>query len=678
MSNRIQLLDVTIRDGSYLNNFQFTVDDVRRIITGLEDAGIELIEVGHGVGLGASEAGYGFAAASDEDYLRIAAETVSKAKLATMILPGVGDIRLIELAAKYGVHLLRIAPNVTEVEKAEPYVREARKLGLMTSVNLLKTYLVSVQEMVDIARKAEDFGADVLYLVDSAGGMTVEDTTERVRGLVGALKVPVGFHGHNNISLAQANAIAAAREGAAYIDTSLCGMGRSGGNVQTEVFAGFLLREGYQLNVDLMKLLVVADKVVKPLMPYQQGIGAEEFIYGHAQLHSSFEKLVNKFSDRYGLSRYRLISCLGRSRLVTPVEEVAHEIVKDFIRSEKKEYYPYRPGTSVASEAEKQAFEIIARAGQTRKTAFIITSFPTAQNNGGAKFSPVREGAAVVYGNVQTGKIEDAEEVVRAVDGLVDAVIVDSEIKIPGLSGLADRVHSLCRRSLFFTYKDIDVWAESVESLVSAICPLLTDKRILIIGTGDLFSKLVVRLAEDGAMVFIQSQGADISAALIVTAINKRQNIVSVEDISGIVCSVDMVIGCDLMSSCIDENIIRSIKNGAVVIDAGRGTLTEKAVMAAKERDITVYGFDMRPGFAGLITRLFETTAFLEKVRGESVVDGIRIVAGGVIGGRGDIIVDSISNPSSVIGIADGKGKILADGSFQEKIQRVKKAFGIQ
>jgi hypothetical protein len=115
-----------------------------------------------------------------------------------------------------------------------------------------------------------------------------------------------------------------------------------------------------------------------------------------------------------------------------------------------------------------------------------------------------------------------------------------------------------------------------------------------------------------------------------------------------------------------------------VVIDAGRGTLTETAVTIAKDRGVSVFGFDMRPGFAGLITRLFETAAFLEKVRGESLVDGIRIVAGGVIGKRGDIIVDNISKPSAVIGVADGQGRVLCDVSGRDKIQRVKKALGIQ
>jgi|Deesub1362A_J573_1020465.scaffolds.fasta_scaffold01646_10 4-hydroxy-2-oxovalerate aldolase len=667
------ILDVTIRDGSYVNNFQFTVEDVRKIISGLEEAGIDLIEVGHGVGLGAAEAGYGLAAATDEEYLSIASETAQKAKLVTMILPGIGDIRLMELAAKYGMYLIRIAPNVTEVDSARPYVEEAKKLGLKTSINLLKTYLVSTQEMVDIAKKAEDFGADIIYLVDSAGGMTPEDTKERVKALVSALSIPVGFHGHNNISLAQANAITAVRAGATYIDTSLCGMGRSGGNVQTEVFAGFLLQERYPLNIDLLKLLEVADKIVKPLMPYQQGIDAEDFLYGYAQLHSSFEKLIKRFSKKYNLDPHKLILELGKSKIVTPVENEVHNVVKEFIKKEKA-YYSYKPRTWIAREAERQAFEIIARAGQNKKTAFIITSFPSPQDATGiAKFSPIRECTSVVYGNVQIARIEDAEEVVMAIDGLVEAIIVDSEVKLDTLSDLVDTVKNMCKRSNFFTYKDIDVWAEAIEALISNLFPSLLYKTVLILGNGSLSYKLSIRLAEHGAYVYLNLKNREVIDGLNLLAVNKRKEIVSIQNIWSICNTVDVLIGCDIITHCIDKKLVQRLKREAVIIDAGRGTLTPDAISIAKKKGIEVFGFDMRLGFAGLISRLLETDEFLKKTRGELIIDGIKIVAGGVLGKKGDVVVDSISNPTVVIGIADGTGKILSDDSkYQNKIQKVK------
>jgi len=669
-----RILDVTIRDGSYVNNFQFTVEDVRRIINGLEEAGIDLIEVGHGVGLGAAEAGYGLAAATDEEYLSIASETARKARLVTMILPGIGDIKLMELAAKYGIYLIRIAPNVTEVNSAKPYVEEAKKLGLKTSINLLKTYLVSTQEMIDIAKRAEDFGADIVYLVDSAGGMTPEDTRERIRALVNALHIPVGFHGHNNISLAQINAITAVRAGAVYIDTSLCGMGRSGGNVQTEVFAGFLLQERYSLRIDLLKLLEVANKIVKPLMPYQQGINAEDFLYGYAQLHSSFEKLIKKFSKKYNVDPYKLILELGKSRIVTPEEDNVHTIVKEFIKREKKVYHPFKPQTWIEKEAERQAFEIIARAGENKKKAFVITSFPSPQNiTDIAKFSPIRECASVVYGNVQIAKIKDAKEVVMAIDGLVDAIIVDSEVKLDTLTSLVDTVKNMCKKSKFFTYKDIDVWAEAIEAMISILFPSLLHKTVLILGGGGLSYKLSIRLAEHGAQVYLNEKNKKIIDGLNLLAVNKREEILSIEDIYSICNTVDILIGCDITTPCIDKRLIQSLKRGAIIIDAGRGTLTQKAISAAKKRGIRVFGFDMRVGFAGLISRLIETDEFFKKTRGELIIDGIRIVAGGVLGNKGDVVVDSISNPTAVIGIADGTGKILLDDSkYQDRIQKVK------
>lgn len=670
----VKILDVTIRDGSYVNNFQFTIDDVRNIINGLEEAGIELIEVGHGVGLGASEAGYGLAAATDEEYLRIASETARKAKLVTMILPGIGDIRLIELAAKYGIYLLRIAPNVTEAEKAKPYVEEARRLGLKTSVNLLKTYLVSTQEMVDIAKRVEDFGADIIYLVDSAGGMIPEETTERVSALIKALKIPVGFHGHNNISLAQANAVSAVRSGATYIDTSLCGMGRSGGNVQTEVFAGFLIKEGYPIKLNLIKLLEVAEKYVKPLMPYQQGIDQKDFLYGYAQLHSSFEKLILKFSKLYDIDPYTLILVLGESKLVTPVEDRVHEVIKDYIKKNKSSYYGFIFKTEAANIAQEQVFEIIRRAGCTKKTAFIITSFPIFPSDGQMfRFSPIRESSTVVYGNVQVANIDVSEDIAKAVDGLVDAVIVDSEIKIDALKYLVTTIYEVCKKSKVFTYKDIDVWAESVESLVSALLPSLYNKRVFLVGDGALLYKLSVRFSEQGAFVYVNINNKEKIKALNLLSISKRKEIEVCSDIYNDCDKIDLLIGCDINSSCIDERLMKSIGTDTIVIDAARGTISSGALAIAKKRGINIYGFDMRLGFAGLITRLIEADEFLNKIRGERIVEGIRIVAGGVIGEKGDIVVDSISNPTAIIGVADGTGKILHnDSEFRHKLKKIK------
>lgn len=341
---KCKILEVTIRDGSYVNNFQFTTSDVISIARALEDAGIEIIEVGHGLGLGASPK-YGLAAATDEEYLSAVNKFIKKAKIAVMILPGIGELKHLELAAKYGVYLVRVAPNITEVEKAKNYVKEAKKLGMKVSVNMLKSYLLPPKDVLKQAKKVEKMGADIVYLVDSAGGMFPEDLVKLLKILKKNLSIKIGFHGHNNLSLALINTLRLIEEGIDYVDTSLHGMGRSAGNVQTEQLVWVLEKKGYKTGIDLYKIMDAASKVLKPLMPEPQGIDEIDIIYGYAEFHSSFEKLVMKIKEEYNLDWRDLVIAIGKRKIDVPTEEIVRKIAEEIAEKRRKEKlfeYPRR------------------------------------------------------------------------------------------------------------------------------------------------------------------------------------------------------------------------------------------------------------------------------------------------------------------------------------------------
>jgi 4-hydroxy-2-oxovalerate aldolase len=341
---KCKILEVTIRDGSYVNNFQFTTSDVISIATALEDAGIDLIEVGHGLGLGASPK-YGIAAATDEEYLSAVQKFVKKAKYGVMILPGIGELKHLELAAKYGVYFVRVAPDITEVEKAKPYVKEAKKLGMKVSVNMLKSYILPPKEVLKQAEKVEKMGADIVYLVDSAGGMFPEDLVKLLNLLRKNISLEIGFHGHNNLSLALINALKLIEAGIDYVDTSLHGMGRSAGNVQTEQLVWVLEKKGYKTNIDLYKIMDAATKIIKPLMPEQQGVDEIDILYGYAEFHSSFEKYVRKIKDEYNLDFRDLVIAIGKKKIVRPTEEIVREIAEEIVEKRRKEKlfkYPRR------------------------------------------------------------------------------------------------------------------------------------------------------------------------------------------------------------------------------------------------------------------------------------------------------------------------------------------------
>jgi len=195
-----RILDCTIRDGSYVVDFQFTAEDTAVIAAGLENAGVEWIEIGHGLGLNASAAGKGAAAASDEAYLRAAQETLRHAMWGMFFIPGIGRREDLDLAASHGMRFVRIGANAPDIAQTEPFVRQALALGLHVSVNLMKSYAVPPERLVELSKMAEGYGAHVVSLVDSAGTMLPDDVRGYVSRMKDGLRVDIGFHGHDNLT----------------------------------------------------------------------------------------------------------------------------------------------------------------------------------------------------------------------------------------------------------------------------------------------------------------------------------------------------------------------------------------------------------------------------------------------------------------------------------------------
>ncbi len=229
------ILECTLRDGSYAIDFQFTAEDTARVVAALDLLGFRYIEVGHGVGLGASELGHGFAAATDAEYMAAAAGAVTRAKWGMFCIPGVASLdAIVDQAADLGMGFIRIGNNAETYVKARPFIERARKRGLFVCANFMKSYCLPPWEFADMAKNAGEYGAQVVYIVDSAGGMLEEELTayihatrERTPGLT------LGFHGHNNLGLANANSYTAWREGCTFVDSSMMGLGRSSGNARS-------------------------------------------------------------------------------------------------------------------------------------------------------------------------------------------------------------------------------------------------------------------------------------------------------------------------------------------------------------------------------------------------------------------------------------------------------------
>jgi len=332
MPRKVKLFDCTLRDGSYAVNFQYTASDTERIVRGIDQLGIGLIEVGHGLGLNASGARHGVAAATDEEYLRAAARGAKTAQIGAFFIPGIGDESQIDLAAACGASFLRIGTNIVQSEEAGRFIRYAKHLGLYVFYNAMKSYVVSPQEFLRRAVQVVEQGADSVYIVDSAGSMAPGEVGTFCDLLRERLPVPFGFHGHNNLGLAIANSLEALRHGASTIDCTLAGIGRGGGNAQLEVFVGLCERLHIHTGIDLLAAQDVARALIDHGPQDVTRIDEMNTVMGFAGFHSSFAPLLTTVAEKFGTDVRKLIIEVSKHDRVSPSRELMEMVAGNMAR----------------------------------------------------------------------------------------------------------------------------------------------------------------------------------------------------------------------------------------------------------------------------------------------------------------------------------------------------------
>jgi len=302
----VNLLDNTLRDGSYAVDFSFTASDTATICTALEMAGVRDIEVGHGAGLGATARGLHPAPATDQEYLRAARSALTSSCVGMFCIPGTARLDDIDLAADHGLDFIRIGTDVTRVEESRCYFERAKQRGLFATANLMKSYAVPPKRFAEAAAQSESFGADVVYLVDSAGGMFPEDVMAYLDALRERSQIRFGFHGHDNLGLAVYNSLFAADQGASFVDASLQGLGRSSGNAATELLVAALDKRGYDTGVDVLRVINAAAECLCPLVG-QPTFTALDVVSGYAGFHTNFLPQVLVAAEEYAIDPARLI-----------------------------------------------------------------------------------------------------------------------------------------------------------------------------------------------------------------------------------------------------------------------------------------------------------------------------------------------------------------------------------
>jgi 4-hydroxy-2-oxovalerate aldolase len=301
------ILDTTLRDGSYVRDFHFTEQDTFQLAQRLDQLGFELIEIGHGIGLGASEKQLGVADASDEEYMKAGSRAVVRGRWGMFCIPGIGEVRHLDLAASYGMGFVRVGTEVADVDKGRELIDAAIGRGIRVYANLMKSYAAGPADFAKQAVKPLEWGAEAVYIVDSAGGMLPHE----IKTYIDALRslrpeARIGFHGHNNLGLAVANSLLCAQEGVDVVDTSLQGLGRSGGNTPTSQYLAALARQGFATPFDLIDVMSASEELVRPVVQ-QKGLAMLDVISGFAQFHSSFLGRVQAAADTHGVDVRRLI-----------------------------------------------------------------------------------------------------------------------------------------------------------------------------------------------------------------------------------------------------------------------------------------------------------------------------------------------------------------------------------
>jgi 4-hydroxy-2-oxovalerate/4-hydroxy-2-oxohexanoate aldolase len=334
---KVTLHDMSLRDGMHPKRHQISLEQMIAVATGLDLARVPLVEVTHGDGLGGASINYGFPAHTDEQYLRAVVPTLKFTKVSALLLPGIGTVDHLRMAADCGVATIRVATHCTEADVSEQHIGLSRTLGLDTVGFLMMAHMVPPEQILTQAKLMESYGANCIYITDSAGWMLPDDVTARI-GLFRAelaKTTEIGFHGHHNLSMGVANSIAAVEAGASRIDGSVAGLGAGAGNTPLEVFAAVMDRMGAVTGVDLYKIMDVAEDVVVPLMDHPIRIDRDALILGYAGVYSSFLLFAKRWGEKYGVSSRDILVELGRRKTIGGQEDMIEDVALDIAKKKR-------------------------------------------------------------------------------------------------------------------------------------------------------------------------------------------------------------------------------------------------------------------------------------------------------------------------------------------------------
>ena len=639
MNNKITILDTTLRDGSYTIGYQFSLQDNVIISSGLERAGVELIEIGHGTGLGSSRKS-NTQAYSDVEYMKSVRDTIKKSSYGFFFIPGIGNSNDLKLLADNGGGFIRIGVSIENYHEAKKYIKLSKKLKLKFWINLMKSYVYTPQEFAEFAKTCFLDGAEGLYLVDSAGGMLPRDVSLYIESAkstlekINAKNFHLGFHGHENISMGVACALAAAESGATIVDGSLLGIGRSIGNSPIETLGIVLKKAGFSSKVDPWQLSDLADKTIRPYLENRWRHSSIEQALGFKEIHSNFLKDITAFAKQKNIHARDLILALPDDANKSVDQKMLNGARKKLQVTKKTPAKNiHSSGNALSKELALPKLKLnnyiknlLSLSERTnRQSALLLTPNWNPSSRKKYALQKIKSSKDYAIGSIEFSSQNHCIEVDNTLLKKLDYIIYDE-----GISKNASLMKSIngMGKGKSFTYSDRNTVFNHIARHLSALSSRYKSTIKVFINCNNIKDKI------------------NLSTLL------ENNNIQNLEDPSG--ANVHIL----LSKNQKQPYKIKTYPNLSSILDVRSRILTIEDVQFSKLNNIDLVAVDFEAAIVSEVTAIITNYLNFSNQFGDLKIKGLRLVAKGKWGNNGDVIVDKVPEPTSVIGICDGLGGV--------------------